>query len=147
MLSGVTDDQGREGIGWESLAATDAADLCFPGSTLMEEVHHDEGEGWGFDDTQLNAMLLRQWAVSAEPDDVMSWFREQLTASGWSAGQSHPFEPGNSCFSSFSRENLHLMLRVFGTGATRAWWTYWRKAWNDGRLYYDVTLTASLSHE
>ena len=138
----MTDDQQPKGVTWESIAASEAADLRFPGSTLEEEEHHDEGEGWGFDNTQLSAMLLRRWAVFAEPDEVMNWFREQLTARGWTAGQSHPFKPERSAFSEFSRENAHLMLRVFGTGATRAWWTYWRKAWNDGRLYYDITLTA-----
>jgi hypothetical protein len=143
----VADDQDREHISWESLAASEVAKLRFPGSTLVEETHHNEGEGWGFDNSQLDAMLLRQWAADAEPDDVMGWFREAVTARGWTAGESHPFEPGNMGFSSFSRENSHLMLRVFGTGESKAWWTYWRKSWNDGRLYYDVTLTASSSHE
>lgn len=145
-LTEVADDQ-RERISWQSLAASEAAKLRFPGSTLTDETHHDEGEGWGFDNTMLDAMLYRHWAVVAEPDDVMRWFREELTARGWTAGQSHPIEPGSMGSSSFSRENSSLTLRVFGTGETRAWWTHWRTAWNDGRLYYDVTLTASSSDE
>ena len=137
----VTVDQ-PEGVSWESLAASEAANLHFPGSTLEGEEHHDEGEGWGWENTSLSAMLLRRYAVFAEPDELMKWWHEQLTARGWTPRQSHPFEPGKSAFSAFSRENAQFMLRVFGTGATRAWWTYWRKAWNDGRLYYDITLTA-----
>jgi hypothetical protein len=109
----VADDQERERISWQSLAAAEAQ-LSFPGSTLTDERHHDEGEGWGFDNTQLDAMLYRHWAVVAEPSDVLTWFRDELTARGWTTGQSHPFEPGSMAFSSFSRENSSLMLRVFG---------------------------------
>lgn len=146
-LTEVAEDQQRERISWQSLAASEAAQLSFAGSTLTDERHHDEGEGWGFDNTQLDAMLYRHWAVLAETDDVMRWFREELAPRGWTIGQSQPFEPGSMAFSSFSRENSNFMLRVFGTGETRAWWTHWRTAWNDGRLYYDVTLTASSSDE
>jgi hypothetical protein len=94
----VADDQQRERISWQSLAASEVAQLSFPGSTLTDETHRDEGEGWGFDNTQLDAMLYRHWAVVAEPDDVMRWFREELIAKGWTAGQSHPFEPGSMGF-------------------------------------------------
>lgn len=81
-LTEVADDQQRERISWQSLAASEVAQLSFPGSTLTDETHHDEGEGWGFDNTMLDAMLYRRWAVVAEPDDVMRWFREELTARG-----------------------------------------------------------------
>jgi hypothetical protein len=131
----VADDQQGERIPWQSLAASEAAQLRFPGSTLMDETHHDEGEGWGLD--YQDAMLFRYWAVVAEPDDVRRWFREELTARGWTAGQ--PFEPGSG-FSSFFRENSSLMLRVWSSGPPRT-------EWNEGRLHYDVTLTDISSDE
>jgi hypothetical protein len=48
---------GESGVSKEELAAREGASLAFPGSALLEESGHDEGEGWGFDNMALTAML------------------------------------------------------------------------------------------
>jgi hypothetical protein len=143
VFLGVKGDQQDQGISWESLAASAEANLRFPGSTLVEEDHRDEGEGWGFDNVTMDAMLLRHWTVDAEPDEVMDWFSRELVARGWTPTGGAPFKPGLIGHSSFARETSHFMLRVFGRAETRPWWTFWRRTWNDGGLHYDVSLSAS----
>jgi hypothetical protein len=141
----VKGDQQDQGITWESLAASAEGNLRFPGSTLVEEEHHDEGEGWGFDNVTMSAMLNRHWTVDAEPDEVMDWFSRELVARGWTARGSAPFKPGLIGHSFFGRENSDFTLRVIGRTETRPSWTFWRRSWNDGGLHYDVTLSASSS--
>jgi hypothetical protein len=141
----VESDQQDQGILWESLAASAEGNLRFPGSTLVEEDHRDEGEGWGFDNVTMDAMLYRHWTVDAEPDEVMDWYSRELVARGWTPRGSAQFMPGLSGHSFFARETSHFTLRVIGRAETRAWWTFWRRSWNDGGLHYDVTLSASAS--
>src|SRR4029450_9261547 len=99
---GVNGDQQDHGISWETLAASAEVNLHFPGSTFVEEDHRDEGEGWGFDNVTLDAMLFREWAVDAERDEVMDWFSRELVARGWTPGGSAPFKPGDIGYSSFA---------------------------------------------
>jgi hypothetical protein len=75
---------GESGVFKEELAAREEASLAFPGSALLEESGHDEGEGWGFDNMALTAMLKRRYATDAEPSVVVDWFNAKLSARGCS---------------------------------------------------------------
>jgi len=132
----------RPGMPWKALAATEEGSLSLPGSTLVDEEHHDEGEGWGFDATQLSAMLHRSYGVDAQANEIMSWFEEQLTMRGWTPKGGEPFKPGVSIgFSSYSWERRNFFLRVFGRAEERPPWTHWHSSWNELGTRYDITLS------
>jgi hypothetical protein len=136
--------EGRPGITWKALAATEEGSLSFPGSTLVAEEHHDEGEGWGFDATQLSAMLNRGYGVDAQPDEIMSWYEEQLTGRGWTPGGGEPFKSRVSLgYRSYSRERREFFLRVSGRAEERPPYIYWRSSWNELGTHYDITLSES----
>jgi hypothetical protein len=137
-------EQQQSGITWKALAATEEGSLSFPGSTLVAEEHHDEGEGWGFDASVLSAMLHRSYGVDAEPNRIMSWFEEQLTMRRWAPGGGEPFKPRVSLgYSSYSRERRKFFLGVFGRADERPPWTYWHSSWNELGTHHDFTLSES----
>jgi hypothetical protein len=132
----------RPGITWKALAATEEGSLSLPGSTLVDEEHHDEGEGWGFDASLLSAMLFRSYGVNAQPNEIMSWFEEQLMMRGWTPQGGEPFKPGAFIgYSSYSWDRRDFFLRVFGRAEERPPWTYWRSSWNALGTHYDITLS------
>jgi hypothetical protein len=87
-------EEQRPDITWKALATTEEGGLSFPGSILVDEAHHDEGEGWGFDASQLSAMLFRSYGVNAQPNEIMSWFEEQLIMRGWTPKGGEPLGRG-----------------------------------------------------
>jgi hypothetical protein len=119
----VKGDQQDQGISWDSLAASPEENLRSPSSTLVEEDHRDEGEGWGFDNVTMSAMLYRHWTPDAEPDEVMDWFSRELVVRGWTPRASAPFKPGLSGHSFFARETSDFTLGVIGRAKTRPRWT------------------------
>jgi len=130
------------GITWKALSTTEEGSLSFPGSILVDERHHDEGEGWGFDASQLSAMLYRSYGVDAQPSEIMSWFEEQLTMRGWTPKAGEPFKSGVSMgYSSYSWERRNFFLRVFGRAEERPPWTFWRSSWNELGTHFDITLS------
>jgi hypothetical protein len=76
---------------------------------------------------------------------LMDWFSRELVARGWTPRGGAPFEPGLSGHSFSALESFKFTLRVIGRAETRPWWSFWRRSWNDGGLYHDVTLSASAS--
>jgi hypothetical protein len=133
----------RSEITWEVLAGTEEGGLRFPGSVLVDEEHHDEGDGWGFDAIQLDAMINRGWYADATAEEVTAWFDEQLIARGWSRTGTAAFQPGRLLGASFYlRGTSSFTLRVFGRPEDRPPWAYWSDGWSDPRLRFDFTSTA-----
>jgi hypothetical protein len=99
---------GDSGVSKEELAAREEASLAFPGSALLEESGHDEGEGWGFDNMALTAMLRRRYATEAEPSAVVDWFNAKLSARGWRLALTRPD------YHSYTRESEVLLLKLLG---------------------------------
>jgi hypothetical protein len=66
----MADEPDASGISWRELAAREEGQLHLPGSSLVDEVGNDEGQGWGFDRLQKGAMYQSHWTVDAEADEV-----------------------------------------------------------------------------
>jgi hypothetical protein len=125
---------GESGVSKAELAGREEALLAFPGSVLLEESGHNEGDGWGFDGMALTAMLNRRYATDAEPTVVADWFRTELSARGWRSALTKP--------------NLHIYKRGSEVFALRLWGKPQRpphdssEDWEDAdeRYWYDVFL-------
>jgi hypothetical protein len=124
--------RGESGVSKEELAAREEASLAFPGSALLEESGHDEGEGWGFDNMALTAMLNRRYATDADDAAIVEWFSAELSARGWRPALTKP--------------NLHIFKRGSEVLALRLWGKPQRQlpngSWEDlrERNWYDVFL-------
>jgi hypothetical protein len=123
----MADEPDASGISWRELAAREEGQLHLPGSSLVDEVGNDEGQGWGFDRLQKGAMYQSHWTVDAEADEVEEWFRQLLTARGWGVHSSHRQLVGAPMDADFYRRGAaSLVLRV------------WQE---DEVTHYDITLS------
>jgi hypothetical protein len=91
------------------LARRDEGQLVFPGSLLLDERGTDEGEGHGFDQLDKSAELSRWFRARATPDEVLAWYRRQLTASGWAL--TGPVRGASGDIYRRQRETLWVIIR------------------------------------
>jgi hypothetical protein len=101
---------GKSGVSKEELAAREEASLAFPGSTLLEEKGYNEGEGWGFDDMALTAMLTRRYATDAQDTVVVEWFKAELSDRGWRPALTRP----DRDYYSYQRGSEVFLLHLLG---------------------------------
>ena len=138
----MDDEEPRRLISWKDLAAREEAQLVFPGSRLIDEEQHDEGEGWGFDDVQKTAMLNRGYVVDADGDEVQDWFRAELSARDWEMRGGHKHTPETLGADFYTRGSEGLVVRVVGREADRPWWAYWPPTLRGAKeLFYDITFS------
>lgn len=57
--------------------------LRYPGSVVLEEDGVNEGEGHGFDELDLGAMINLWCCAPAHPLEIFDWYTPQLLALGW----------------------------------------------------------------
>lgn len=131
-------DEDASGITREEMAAREEANLRLPGSRLVHEEGSDEGEGWGFDHVLKSAMLQRTWSVDALADEILSWYRGQLTSRGWTLTNSHAQTPDHPIGSDFyDRGSEELIVRVFDRARDRPGKMYRER--DDTGVHYDIT--------